>query len=352
MSGIRRVNQATAPSGRSRPFRAIGAILAVGLPIAACAATGKSNPSGFDTGSSGGGIGGSNGGGASSGGPIDLGTPDGSSDAKAARAQRCDDAGKCTCFNIASIGLPGDTGFQGTDNTSAFTDYLNMESSASVDMYQTKPTLNAAFLDQYDVLIIQWLVDGESGGTGNGYWTFGADELTALKTWVQAGGGIITLSGYDASTQEVVPLNQLVQAITDMSYGTADVLGTVSTSNYCLGESDPLGGWVETTPIGKHITEVGAFHGRPINPGTATVDCTDGTYVYAAHESVGMGYVFSYTDEWVTYTSQWFGIDAGASCVNMSPATVYQVPQFWYNAITYASQATQCPFMLAGPIIQ
>jgi hypothetical protein len=350
MFGIRHVRQSKTVAARRRhpPVRAFWAIFACMLYLVSCAATGKSDPSGFN----GGGNGSSNGGGGGSGGgPLNLGLPDGSMDAKAPRAQRCDDAGKCTCFNIASIGLPGHTGFQGTDNTSAFTDYLNMESSASVDMVQMKPTLNAAFLAKYDVLIFQWLVDGVSGSNGTGYWTFGADELAALKTWVQGGGGIITLSGYDASSQEVVPLNQVVGAVTDMSYGTADVLGTVSTSNYCLGESDPLGGWVQTTPLGKHITEVGAFHGRPINPGKATVDCTDGTDVYAAHEDVGMGHVFAYTDEWVTYTSQWFGIDAGASCVDASPAAAYQVPQFWYNAITYASQATQCPFMLAGPII-
>jgi hypothetical protein len=355
MASVLHSTQSSTRLGRSRPFslRALGALFFIGLPIAACAATGKSEPSDFGSGSSGGnGSSNGGGGGTSSGGTINLGGggADGSLDAKAGRPQRCDDSGKCTCFNIASIGVPGDTGFQGTDNTSAFTTYLNSESSAQVDMYEMKPTLNAAFLDQYDVLIIQWLVTGETGGTGSGYWTFDPDELTALKTWVQAGGGIITLSGYDASSQEVTPLNQLVQAVTDMSYGTADVLGTVSTSNYCLGESDPLSGWVQTTPIGKHINEVGAFHGRPITPGTATVDCTDGTYVYAAHEDVGMGHVFAYTDEWVTYTSQWFGIDAGASCTDASPATVYQVPQFWYNAISYASQATQCPFMLMGPI--
>jgi hypothetical protein len=138
-----------------------------------------------------------------------------------------------------------------------------------------------------------------------------------------------------------------------MSYGMTDVLGTVSTANYCLGESDPLGGWVQTTPLGKHIDEVGAFHGRPVNLGPkATVDCTDGTYVYAAHEDVGEGHVFAFTDEWVTYTSQWLGIDAGGSCIDASANTVYQVPQFWYNAITYASQATACPFTLNGPVIR
>ena len=214
-----------------------------------------------------------------------------------------------------------------------------------------RPILTAAFLARYDVLIVQWLVDGMSGGNGTGYWSFSADELAALKAWVEAGGGLITLSGYDAQAQEVTPLNQIVQAVSDLSYGTADVLGNPGASSYCLGESVPLGGWVQSTPLGKHIDEVGAFHGRPIDAGPkAVVDCTDGTNVYAAHEDVGQGHVFTFTDEWVTYTSQWFGIDAGGNCADASANAVYQVPQFWYNALTYASQATQCPFMLTGAI--
>ncbi len=341
---------------RSVPRAAtLSALLAV--TVAACAAKGTHDPAGIGAGPGGddtGDPGGSSSGGSS--GSIGTFTNEAgpSEDGKAPRPQRCDDAGRCTCFNIASIGLPGHTGFQnGMDSTTAFTDYLNAQSSANVDMYTTRPTLDADFLAKYDVLIIQWLVDGVSGEDGTGYWTFSADEVQALDTWVKAGGGLITLSGYDAQTQEVTPLNQLVQGTTDMSYGTADVLGTVSTSNYCLGESDPLGGWVQSTPVGKYITEVGAFHGRPITAGPkAVVDCTDGSNVYAAHEDVGQGHVFAYADEWVTYTSQWFGIDAGGNCADASANVVYQVPQFWYNAISYASQATQCPFTLAGPIIK
>ncbi len=330
-----------------RPL-SLAALLAA--TAAACAAKGTHDPSDVGSGPSGDDVGNPG----SSNQPTgtfmnEAGTPD---DSKAPRPQRCDDAGRCTCFNVASIGMPGHTGFQnGMDSTTAFTDYLNAQSSANVDMFTTRPTLDATFLAQYDVLIIQWLVDGVSGEDGTGYWTFSADEIQALDTWVKAGGGLITLSGYDAQSQEVTPLNQIVQGTTDMSYGTADVLGTVSSSNYCLGESDPLGGWVQSTPLGKNVSEVGAFHGRPITAGPkAVVDCTDGANVYAAHEDVGQGHVFAYADEWVTYTSQWFGIDAGGNCADASANVVYQVPQFWYNAISYASQATQCPFTLTGAI--
>jgi hypothetical protein len=329
---------------RSLQLRAWGFVLTYALPIAACAANGTATPAG------------ASGPGGAGAGDTFGGDTVGGGDGAAERPQRCDDAGRCTCFNIASIGLPGHTGFQGggMDSTTAFTDWLNTQSSAGVDLYEKRQTLSAAFLAKYDVLIVQWLVDGISGEDGTGYWTFTPDELQALKNWVEAGGGIITLSGYDAQAQEVTPLNQLVQAVTDMSYGTADVLGAVSSSNYCLGESDPLSGWVQSSPIGRHIEEVGAFHGRPIMVGPkGVVDCGSGTSVYAAHEDVGRGHVFAFTDEWVTYTSQWYGIDAGGGCADASANVVYQVPQFWYNAISYASQATRCMFTIANsPIVR
>jgi hypothetical protein len=319
-------------------------------PIVALAACSASSNDGAGGGSGGGGGDGPNGAPTGTFDPDDANDAGVASDARAARPQRCDEAGRCSCFNIASLGLPGHTGFDnGSDGTTAFTDYLNEQSSANVDLITTRPTIDADFLAKYDVLIIQWLATSFNGGSGSGYWSFAPGELAALKTWVEAGGGLITLSGYDASAQEVTPLNQLVQAVTGMSYGTADVLA--ASSSYCLGESESLGGWVQTTPIGQHIEAVGAFHGRPIDPGPrATVDCNDSTYVYAAHEDVGRGHVFAFADEWVTYTSQWFGIDAGPSCADASANVVYQVPQFWFNAITYASQATACAFTLTGPI--
>jgi hypothetical protein len=237
-----------------------------------------------------------------------------------------------------------------------------------------KPTLTADFLAQYDVIIFQWLVNAiqpdpsiQGAFEGSGYWTFSPAELDALKTWVNGGGGVIVLSGYDALPGELGPTNQVVQALTDMSYSATDTYGMTQTSpaEQCLGYSDPVTGWVPTAPggtpdlLGQHITEVGAFHGRAINTGPKSiVDCTSSTYgVCAAHQDVGQGHVYVFTDEWVTYTSQWFAPTASPNCVadaapgpGMYPAVqvVYQTPQFWYNAISYAAQATQCKFMLNG----
>jgi hypothetical protein len=322
-------------------------------------------------------------------------------------AQRCNETGVCYCFNLASIGLGGHTGAQagtgGTDNTEAFISFLNNQSNVgAVQATQVgcgddvgctspaKPTLSAEFLSQYDVLIFQWMANsvypvtmkgtsygytGDPALMGGGYWTFSADELAALTTWVNAGGGVIVLSGYDycpgntgctaGAADEIGPANQILGAVTDISYTATNTFETVETGNaeYCLGDSNPVAGWAQTLgngmpdPLGENITEVGAFYGRTIVPGPkAIVDCTSGGTIAAVHEDVGKGHVYVYTSDWVTYTSQWNPSPqpAGYCSLDGSPDPavqfVYQVPQFWYNAISYASQATTCPFTITGTI--
>jgi hypothetical protein len=269
---------------------------------------------------------------------------------------RIADAGKCG--RIASIGQPAHYGVAGlnSDSTTAFTDWLNSKSSATVDIYTTHPTLTADFFSKYDVLITQWLTDSNTGP----YWTFADAEVSALKTWVNGGGGLITLSGYDSNAQEVAPLNRLL-SFTDISYNTDDVLAACPSSSsnlcYCWGNAVPLGPWA-AGPIGKNITAVGAFHGRSINAGNAVIDCSDTAHTYAVHELSGRGRVVAYTDEWVTYSSQWLGTspsnntsmyaDPNNPCYKQSAANVFQVPQFWYNVISWAA-ATQCMFTIQDP---
>ena len=93
---------------------------------------------------------------------------------------------------------------------------------------------------------------------------FSAAEVTALETWVRAGGGIITLMGYGGQTAEVNPTNQLV-AFTGMSYKTDDTSITCADNCcYCAGSSVPTLGWNAAHPISANITTVGSFHGRSI----------------------------------------------------------------------------------------
>jgi hypothetical protein len=271
--------------------------------------------------------------------------------------QVCND-GSCTCIRIASIGHEGIWGACGMygDGTAAFENWLSTQSTATVDSFSaSKPTLTADFLKTYDVIVLQWLRDVSDAGSDGALWQFSQDEIDALAAWVQNGGGLITLSGYDGDGQETVPLNQLL-SFTDFEYNTDGTYG--SDCNGCWGGACALENWNPASPISAHITKVGMQFGRSISvaadAGNAPVvdaPCPGGNDC-AVHEDIGKGHVFAFTDEWPTYTSQWLGQATciAASCAGSTPADDFQVPQFWYNAIKYASSAAQC-FVIQNPTI-
>jgi hypothetical protein len=370
-----------------RPFRFTAFVAAgLGISIASCAGTGTSHPQGSS--SSGGGSGGFVGGDDTTGpgddsGPVGVLGEGGPTVGDSGHPTRCDDAGNCTCVAIASIGHEGVWGPCSTDSTTALQNWLNTQSTAKVDNYDTvKPTLTPAFLAQYDVLLLQWMVaDGVKDDDGAA-WVFSADEISALKAWVNNGGGLIALNGYQCHGQgcpivDVTATNQLL-SFTDIQFNSDDVLDPANTSCqdcYCWGGALPLGGptadggapsvgaWDQTSPLGAHVSDVGAYVERSIQSTAATVDCTDGTHQYAVHEQVGKGHIFAYGDEWVTYSGEWLGTAECLTptmftnpydpCYQKSAAQVFQIPQFWFNAIKYAASSVQCAFTITNPgIIQ
>lgn len=275
----------------------------------------------------------------------------------AGRPTRYNEAGMPTCINIGSYGKPGTTGFMpGVDNTKAFENWLNDKSSATASMITTHEKLTPELLAGFDVFILQDLEDATHSGDGP-FWQFGADEVDALSKWVEAGGGLITLTGYSGNTQEVVPTNQLLK-FANISYNTDDDLSTCGPpvmNCYCVGNSVPLTGWVAADPISANITAVGAFHGHPITAPDATTVAAGAGTKFAVSKAVGKGKVFVFGDEWVTYTSQWGqplpqNVDPNNSCHDLGPDKVYQVPQFWYNAIKWVAPANTC-FVINDPAI-
>lgn len=197
------------------------------------------------------------------------------------------------------------------DSTSAFETWLDTQSTATVDSYgDAKPALTPSFLAQYDVIILQWLRDVADGGNEGPVWQFSRDEVDALAACVRGGRGLVTLSGFDGDGQEVMPVNALL-SFTDFTYRT-DATYTTDCSG-CWGGACALTGWNATSPIGAHISEIGIQFGRSIAVaadagGAPVVDCpcSSGNEC-AVHEDIGKGHVFAFTDEWVTYTSQWLG---------------------------------------------
>jgi hypothetical protein len=226
--------------------------------------------------------------------------------------------------------------------------------------------------------------------------------MSALTAWVQGGGGLVVLSGYNCENngctiKDTVTPNQILQAVTsgDIQFNNDAVLDPFGQAppdpsnqnpqpdGYCWGNSLPLGDplpeggsptvgtWVQTSPVGRNVYDVGAAVARSIkvNSTNVVVDAHDSTHTFAAHEQIGKGHVVVYGDEWITYTGEWYAgtFDGGANacqnvamacgtmagqwnaCCTRLPQFIFPIPQFWYNSIKYAASSVQCFTITAPP---
>lgn len=274
-----------------------------------------------------------------------------------------DDAGveTCYCLRVAVIGTADSAADDA--NATAFRDWLNTKSNALVTVLdprdpvapQPKPTLTAEFLANYDVIILQLQGESKDGP----FWTYTPEEIAALKTWVEAGGGIISLTGYNGNrmAEETAADNQLLSGVAGMSYGAQDIMTGQTPNAYCWGGSEVVDNFVPESALGYELSAVGAFHGYPVVGGEPAAYDVAGNVV-AATAQVGAGFVLAWADEWVLFTNQWYAAnpddaqftDPNNPCFDKRPEQVFQLPQFWYNALTYAGGARTC-FEIDEPTI-
>src|SRR5450432_1829726 len=100
------------------------------------------------------------------------------------RQKVCDSAGNCSCLRLAMLGTLTSSAVD--SDTMAFVTWLNSKSmgTATVTPVPDKPTIDATFLADYDILVV----------ANVNTWTLSADEKAAVQKWSNdTGGGIITL---------------------------------------------------------------------------------------------------------------------------------------------------------------
>lgn len=314
------------------------------------------------------------------------------------RQKVCDDAGKCTCLRLALLGTLASAAVD--SDSDAFVSWLNTNSdgTATLTKVPTKPAIDAAFLANYDILLV---------ANVNG-WSFSEAEKAAVASWVTtSGGGIITLTGFVSTAAEPSDTSQLV-SFAGMGYSgsaqkdwTAPASGELSPVYYksgtvdlkqCMEWNGTAGGVMHTSPrittpirftpqdsgtqLGKltlGLDYVGAFIGWPaLAPAGSTVlakDPISGGNMAVAYEYQGKGRIFTFGDEWVIFTNQWVPngtpamnqADAGNKCYvpagtygNAMPffhsvQTLYQTKQFWYDVINWVAPPNECNFVVKDP---
>jgi len=366
---------------RSVPTLALASCL---LTLLACSATPES--SGRGRGGDGGGTGapvnpGTGGGGIQ---VIPMGSVDPSDTREVPiRKQSCDAANNCTCLRLALLGTLDSAANQ--KDTRPFIEWLNGNSggSATVTMVSTKPTVDAAFLSQYDILLV----------ANVNAWSFSAGEKAAVETWVrETGGGIVALTGFTSVQEEPAASSQLIQ-FAGLSFTPPETArngesmpvyykgGSTNLKN-CLwwtgnampGITTPLKfqpqiGSLEKLTYG--LDYVGAFIGWSVQaPASAAVVATDpttGSNMVVAHEVDGTGRILAFGDEWVIFANLWepqgnpgnmqqdqynpcWQPAAGnAAGFFHSVQTLYQTKQFWYDAINWVAPPNECNFIVDDP---
>ncbi|NLN63727.1 MAG: hypothetical protein GX146_12740 [Myxococcales bacterium] len=278
------------------------------------------------------------------------------------------DPSTCYCLRLAVIGS-FDSGANKND-VSAFVDWLNTKSSAIVSMHQRKPTLDAGFLSNYDIILFTFQADGMSGP----FWQYSAAEAQALNTWIDQGGGVVAMTGFNgnATASEVGAINSILQPATGFSYNNDAYLDQTEPDSYCYENAVAVDWTSSTHEIAREVKRTAAFWGSSISiPDGAEVvvrkhDAGATTDIAAAALEIGEGRVFVYADEWPLFSNVWLSTSDHSNvpaeqlqyenCFDQAtqmwkdPDVWFQHPQFWYNVIQWTAPENDC-FTIDEPII-
>ena len=281
----------------------------------------------------------------------------------------------CFCIRIGVVGIFDSNANAEDNDVSAFVDWLNNDSSAIVTMVNAtdtdKPTIDADFLADYDVLLFLY----QSSSLHSGWWSYSKAEADALKKWIRDGGGVVSVTGFNGerTSEEVAAINSILEPATGISYNNDSVLGQCLPQNcYCWKNVPVLDGFDPSHPISSNVTAIGAFLGSSINaPADAQIvaKSSEGNLVVAVE--MGEGRAVAIADEWPLFSRLWedridpstvpgYTTDENsrqyADCYDaahdywLSVDRRFQVPQFWYNVFKWASPENEC-FHIDHPLI-
>jgi hypothetical protein len=243
--------------------------------------------------------------------PSDAASSDGAGDAPSLLGDGAltDQATACTHLNIGILGIPG------ANPSSNFQQWL-INAGTTVNRIQTTATdtLTAAELQPFDVVVLDWLT--------RDYTTV---EAATFATWVSAGGGVASMSGYDNDPSNDWRANSLLAPL-EVAYGGGDLLNGPVTDFAAF-------------PITMGITSVTFNGGWPIQDlgGTASVrtpiaflqDPEAGANVPVGYAVVmSSGHAFVWGDEWIEFDSEW--------------TTLPQIKQLWVQIFAWLAGKNKC----------
>jgi hypothetical protein len=229
------------------------------------------------------------------------------------------DAGACNRIRIGILGNPG------AYTSADFQAWLSQAGTSVQRIQTTAPTapITAAALQAFDVVILDRLTRD-----------YTSDEASAVASFVSAGGGLVSMTGYTNVPAIDWRANSLIAPL-GLAY-TGQVLngpGQPSLPVTSFANFPITAGLTSVTFLGGYgITQVAGNAGNastrtPIaflpgsleDPGNITVG-------YAVQ--LGTGHAFVWGDEWIEYDSEW--------------STLLEIKRLWVQVFAWVAPQNSC----------
>jgi hypothetical protein len=218
--------------------------------------------------------------------------------------------GVCDCLRIATLGLPGVWG-----EGDVFEGWLEARSDDSAVDFGNN-ALTPEMLLGIQILVLLDISEREITSEAQ------ALEAVALTEWLEAGGGMVTLIGYQAGEFDVIEANAFLAPL-GLAYDTEEVLHRSG------DQTAPVSQFAEH-PVFEGVSALGVDNGKePIGSVGEVVAAAEDIRV-ARSALIGDGKVFMWGDEWISYDSEWENTDD------------YQVERFWLNLFKWLSPEKEC----------
>jgi hypothetical protein len=221
-----------------------------------------------------------------------------------ARSELGNTVAECTQLEIGILGNPG------ADTSSDFQQWL-VTSGAGVQRIQTTPDepVTTTTLQPFDVVVLDRLTRD-----------YTPSEAATFAAWVAAGGGVVSMSGYDGVTTDDWHANSLLAPL-EVAYSGPLLSGPVTdlaTHPITAGLTSVVfeGGYA-VSDLGGHASTRTPLASLPAAGGNVNVG-------YAIQ--MGAGRAFVWGDEWIEFTAK----------ESLFP------PQLWVQAFGWISPANRC----------
>ena len=211
--------------------------------------------------------------------------------------------GICDCLSIAIFGN------EGSNPSAEFQTWLEDQGTEVARISLDNTPITAETLSSYDIVILDWLVR-----------TYSAEEAAVIKTWVEGGGGLMSMTGHTNNNTVVERPNSIIGPM-GLSYNQS--------KGFFNG---PVTQWTPH-PITDGITSVSFYGGLYIDMvdvgmGVSTAVGTLPQGPVAVAQVRNDGKLFIFGDEWIEFDSEWQQIP--------------QIKQFWVNILAYLSPPNFC----------